>query len=65
MGSVPRTGRSLGKGSSNQLQYSCLENSMDRGDWRGMVHGGRKTVLHDLATKIYFYISDYLYGIDL
>ena len=38
---------------------------MDRGDWRGMVHGGRKTVLHDLATKIYFYISDYLYGIDL
>ena len=38
---------------------------MDRGDWRGMVHGGRKTVLHDLANKIYFYILYYLYGIDL
>ena len=30
-GSLPGSGRSLGEGNSNTLQYSCLENSMDRG----------------------------------
>ena len=34
----------------NPLQYSCLENSMDRGAWRATVHGVAK-VRHDLATK--------------
>ena len=38
MGSVPRLGRSPGGGQSNPLQYSCLENPMDRGAWRAMVH---------------------------
>ena len=33
-GSIPGSGRSPGEGSSNPLQYSCLENPMDRGDWR-------------------------------
>ena len=33
LGSIPRSGRSLGEGNGNPLQYSCLENSMDRGDW--------------------------------
>ena len=33
-GSVPRSqARSLGEGNDNPLQYSCLENSMDRGEW--------------------------------
>ena len=32
-GSIPELGKSLGKGNGNQLQYSCLENSMDRGAW--------------------------------
>ena len=36
---IPRTGRSPGKGNGNPLQYSCLENSMDRGAWRPTVHG--------------------------
>ena len=31
LGSIPGSGRSPGKGNSNPLQYSCLENSMDRG----------------------------------
>ena len=31
-------GRSLGKGNGNPLECSCLENSMDRGAWRGRVH---------------------------
>ena len=32
-GSIPGLGRSPGGGHGNPLQYSCLENSMDRGDW--------------------------------
>ena len=38
MGSIPGSGRSLGGGHGNPLQYSCLENSMDRGAWRAAVH---------------------------
>ena len=39
-GSIPGLGRSLGKGNGNPLlQYSCLENSMDRGAWWATVHG--------------------------
>ena len=30
VGSIPRSGRSTGEGNSNPLQYSCLENSMDK-----------------------------------
>ena len=36
---IPRLGRSPGKGNGNPLQYSCLENSMDRGAWQATVHG--------------------------
>ena len=36
---VPELGRSLGGGHSNPLQYSCWENSMDRGAWRATVPG--------------------------
>jgi len=32
-------GRSPGGGHGNPLQYSCLENPMDRGAWRAIVHG--------------------------
>ena len=34
MGLMPGLGRSLGEGNSNPLQYSCLENPMDRAAWR-------------------------------
>ena len=37
MGSIPGSGRSLGGQHSNTLQYSCLENSMDRGAWQATV----------------------------
>ena len=37
--SVPGLGRSPGKANGNPLQYSCLENSMDRGAWWAIVHG--------------------------
>ena len=36
--SVPELGRSPGEGNGNPLQYSCLENSMDRGAWQAKVH---------------------------
>ena len=39
MGSIPGLGRSPGEGHGNPLQYSCLENFMDRGAWRAIVHG--------------------------
>ena len=38
-GSIPRSGRSLGVRNVNSLQYSCLENSMNRGAWQAIVHG--------------------------
>ena len=38
LGSIPGSGRSLGGKQGNPLQYSCLENSMDRGAWRATVH---------------------------
>ena len=38
MGSIPRLGRSPGVVNDNPLQYSCLENSMDRGAWWAAVH---------------------------
>ena len=38
VGSVPGSGRSLGEGNGNPLQYSCLENPMDRGAWWATVH---------------------------
>ena len=37
--SIPGSGRSPGGGHGNPLQYSCLENPMDRAAWRAIVHG--------------------------
>ena len=37
-GSIPGLGRSPGEGHGNPLQYSCLENPMDRGAWWAVVH---------------------------
>ena len=37
-GSIPGWGRTPGEGNDNPLQYSCLENPMDRGGWRATVH---------------------------
>ena len=43
MGLIPGSGRSPGGGHGNPLQYSCLENPMDRGAWQIMVHGVTKS----------------------
>ena len=41
-GSIPRLGRYSGMEYGSTLQYSCLENPMDRGAWRAAVHGVAK-----------------------
>ena len=41
-GSVPGSRRSPGEGNGNPLQYSFLENPMDRGAWQATVHGFAK-----------------------
>ena len=48
-GSIPGSGGSPGEGNGNPLQYSCLENPMERRTWRATVHGVTKnqTLLSD------------------
>ena len=46
-GSIPGLGRSSGVGNGNPLQYSCLENSMDRGVWQTTVHEVTKSQICD------------------
>ena len=52
VGSIPGSGRSPGAGYGNPIQYSCLENPMDRGTWQATVHGVAKsqTWLKGLST---------------
>ena len=50
LGSTPGSGRSPGERNGNPLQYSCLENPMDRGAWQVTVHGVA-WVGHNWATK--------------
>ena len=52
-GSIPGSGRSPGEGHGNPLQYSCLENPMDRGAWRGCGPWGSKRVRHGRATNAF------------
>ena len=42
-GSIPGSGRTSGGGNSNPLQYSYLENSVDRGAWQATVHRAAKS----------------------
>ena len=49
-GSIPGPGRSPGGGHGNPLQYSCLEDPMDREAWRNIVHGVAKQLDRTEAT---------------
>ena len=53
--SIPGLGRYPGRGNGNPLQYSCLENPMDRGDWRATVHRVSKSQtwlnMHDMHSE--------------
>ena len=61
--SIPGSGRSPGKGHGNPLQYSCLENPMDRGTWRATVHGFAKswTQLKQHSTHTLFCCSQIIF----
>ena len=54
LGSIPGSGSSPGEGNRNPLQYSCLENPMDRGAWQATLHGIAR-VRHTLALSLSFY----------
>ena len=57
VGLIPGRGRSPGGGLGNLLQYSCLENPMDRGAWRAAVHEITKSQMwlsmHTCAIQLY------------
>ena len=57
--SIPGLGRCPAEGNGNQLWYSCLENSTDRGSWQAIVHGAAKsqTQLNDQAHILF--LRDY------
>ena len=54
-GSIPVWGRSPGRGNGNALQYSCLENHMDRGAWRAVVPGVAKSQTRPKRLSTYMY----------
>ena len=64
LGSIPGLERSPGGGPSNSVQYSCLENPMDRGTWQATVYWVSKSETteaarmhaHEIDTYIYIYI---------
>ena len=60
-GSIPGSERSPGGGNGKPLQYSCLENFMDRGDWQATVHRVAKsqTQLKQPSTQHTTYITLY------
>ena len=63
VGSIPGSGRSSGGGHSNPLQYSCLENPMDRGPWKVTVHRvtGIWTCQKWLSSSNSIYVCMYTY----
>ena len=63
-GSILGLGRSPGEGNGNPLQYSCLENPMDKGAWQATVHGVAR-VGHDLVTKLLLFIYLFLTALGL
>ena len=61
-GLIPGLGSSLGGGHGNPLQYSCLENPMDRGAWRATVHGvAELDTLKQLSTHAYEHMHNFYY----
>ena len=59
LGSILGLGKSPGEGNDNSLQYSCLENSTDRGAWQTTVHGVTKN--HDMTDLLRLSLSNKQY----
>ena len=60
LGSIPGSGRSPGEGNGNPLQYSYLENHMDRGAWQATVH---KVAKSQTQPSIPLYIHSHIFCI--
>ena len=59
LGSIPGSGQSPGEGNGHPLQYSCLENPMDRGAWRATVHRVAKSWTQMKQLSMHFIYSYY------
>ena len=55
LGLIPGSGRTPGEGNGNPLQYSCLENPMDGGAWRAIIHRVAKSQTQ-LSTNTYIHV---------
>ena len=62
-GLIPGLGRSPGEGNGNSLQYSCLENSMDREAWWAIVHGVAKSWTQ-LSDFTFTFFHNHVYSIN-
>ena len=60
-GSIPGSGRSPGGGPGNPLQYSCLENPMDRGGWRAIAHRVSKSQTQLKRLSMYTHMCNLSY----
>ena len=56
LGLIPGLGRSPGEGNGYLLQYSCLENAMNRGAWQSTLHGVTKVRHNRTVAFSYMYI---------
>ena len=63
LGSSPRWGRSSGEGNGKPLQYSCLENPMNRGAWRAPKRGPKELDTTEKLTRSLSFLSCYGIGI--
>ena len=64
LGSIPGSGRSSGEGNGNPLQYSCVENPMDRAAWQATIHGVAR-LEYDRAAKTLTFHSCFTVQCDL
>ena len=60
LGSIPGSGRFHGEGNDYPLQYSCLENSRDRGAWQSTIHGVAKSRTR-LSDQHFILITHFLF----
>ena len=51
VGSIPGSGKPFREGNGNPLQYSCLENSIDRGTWLATVHGVAQSDMTEVTKR--------------
>ena len=65
LGSIPGLERSPGEGNGNPVQYSCLENPMDRGAWWAILHGVAENQTRLSDCTVYFYVYSMYFSIFL